>query len=257
MHGLVRQAGSGLMSPAAEELRLLATAVSAVCGRPGFVPDGYLACLAGDELGHPGADPAVLAAELCGAGIWERAEGGYRVLDAEAVQVCVDRVRELREQDAWLAGLADRARSEPVVGAAGTTRFGDRVPIGTAASFRCGECGEVAGVVRVAHGSSTAGLEPSAGAEGWLVLKYFLGTVWHADTSDVLEAVQSLIEQGDVDPVTIREVSWTLWDVTAFYCPECRLNYCSLDWNMHFAVSAGSHDCIIGNCPKGHRHLLG
>jgi hypothetical protein len=199
----------------------------------------------------------VLAAELCGAGIWERDEGGYRVLDEEAVQVCADRVRELSEQDAWLAGLTDRARSEPAVGAAGTTRFGDRIPKGTAASFRCGECGEIAGVVRVAWASSTAGSEPSSGAGGWLALDYFLGTIWHADTGDVLDAVQALIEQGDVDPVTIREVSWALWDVTAFYCPECRLNYCSLDWSMHFAVNAGSHHCIIGSCPNGHRHLLG
>ncbi|HEY1702269.1 MAG TPA: hypothetical protein VGG75_21395 [Trebonia sp.] len=115
-----------MMSPAAEQLRILATAVSAVCGRPGFVPDVYLDELDGDELGHAGADPWVLAAELCGAGIWERDEGGYRVLDEEAVQICVDRVRELREQDAWLAGLPDPAGSEPAVGVAGTPRFGDR-----------------------------------------------------------------------------------------------------------------------------------
>lgn len=121
MYGPVRQADSGLMLPAAEELRVLATAVSAVCGRPGFVPDVYLDELGDDELGHPGADPWLLAAERCGAGIWERTEGGYRVLDEEAVQVCVDRVRELREQDAWLAGVSERA---PAVAAAGTTRFG-------------------------------------------------------------------------------------------------------------------------------------
>lgn len=250
-----------MTSPAAEQLRFLATAVSAVHGHPGFVPDGYLAGLADDELGHPGADPAVLAAELCGAGIWERAEGGYRVLDAEAVQVCVDRVRELREQDAWLAGLPDRARSEPAAGAAGTTRFGDRSLSGSAASFRCGECGEIAGVVRVARASSTVGNEPPSGSEGGtgdgLVLDCFLGTTWHADSGDVLDAVQALIEQGNADPGTMREITWTLWDITPFYCPECRLNYCRLDWNMHFAVNEGSHDCIIGRCPNGHQHLLG
>src|ERR1700749_3892326 len=112
MYGPVRQAGGGLMSPAAEQFRVLATAVSAVRECPGFVSDGYLAGLAGDELGHPGADPTVLAAELGGAGIWKRAEGGYRILDEEMVQVCIDRVRELREQDAWLAGLPD---SKPAV----------------------------------------------------------------------------------------------------------------------------------------------
>jgi predicted RNA-binding Zn-ribbon protein involved in translation (DUF1610 family) len=241
------------MSPAAEQLRILATAVSAVRGCPGFVPDGYLVGLAGDELGHPGADPTALAAELCGAGIWERVEGGYRSLDVEKVQVCVDRVRELREQDAWLAGLPD---SEPAVGAAGTTRFGDRVPNRAAASFRCGECGEVAGVVRVARTVGSDGSEASPGRD-WVVLDYFLGTVWHADTGDVVDAVQALIEQGGVDPVIIREISWTLWDITAFYCPECGLNYCSLDWDMHFAVNEGTHDCIIGICPNGHQHLLG
>jgi hypothetical protein len=95
----------------------------------------------------------------------------------------VDRVRELREQDAWLAGLSD---SVPAVGAAGTTRFGDRVPGGTAASFRCGECGEIAGIVRVARAGGTAGSEPpprgEPGAGDWLVLNHFLGTVWHEDT---------------------------------------------------------------------------
>jgi predicted RNA-binding Zn-ribbon protein involved in translation (DUF1610 family) len=147
------------------------------------------------------------------------------------------------------------------VGAAGTTRFGDRIPKGPAASFRCGECGEIAGVVRVARASSTAGNEPPSGREpgagDGLVLNYFLATIWHAGTGDVLDAVQALIEQGNVDPVTIREITWTLWDITPFYCPQCRLNYCSLDWSMHFAVSGGSHDCITGTCPDGHRHLLG
>lgn len=256
MHGPVRRAGGGLMSPAAEELRILATAVSAVRGCPGFVSDGYLAGLAGDELGYPGADPAALAAELCRAGIWERAEGGYRSLDAEMVQVCADRVRELREHDAWLAGLPDGLRSEPATGAAGTTRFGDRVPNRAAASFRCGVCGEIAGVVRVARGVGAGGDEPPSGRD-WLVLEYFLGTVWHADTRDVVDAVAALIEQGNLDPVVIREVSWALWDITPFYCPECGLNYCSLDWDMRLAVNEGCHDCIIGTCPDGHRHLLG
>jgi hypothetical protein len=64
-----------MMSPAAEEHRILATAVSAVCGHPGFVPDVYLDELDADELGHPGADPRVLAAELCRAGIMGAGRG--------------------------------------------------------------------------------------------------------------------------------------------------------------------------------------
>lgn len=259
IHDRFQQAGGGLVSPAAEQLRRLATAVSAVRGHPGFVPDGYLAALDGDELGFPGADPAVLAVELCGAGIWERAGSGYRVLDVEVVQVCIDRVRELREQDAWLAGLPD-TRSEVPVGAAGTTRFGDGIPNGRGASFRCGECGEVAGVAGV-NRTGTIGQELPLGGEpaaaDGLFLDYFIGTIRRAGTSDVLDAVEALIRQGNVDPVTIQEVSSTLWNITAFYCPECRLNYYRQDWNVQFVVNPGCHDFIMGTCPKGHRHLLG
>ena len=60
-------------SEAAYELHCRATADSAVYDHPGFVPDTYL-----DGLG-PGT--AALAAELCSAGVWERADGGYRILD--------------------------------------------------------------------------------------------------------------------------------------------------------------------------------
>lgn len=250
----VQQGGGCPVSPAAQELRYVATAVSAVRGHPGFVPDGYLAGLPGEELGHPGADPAALAAELCGAGIWERAGDGYRVLDEEAVQVCADRARELREENAWLAGPPPRAHSAPAAGAAGVTRLGERVRGKPTARFRCGKCGEVAGVVRVSR-AGTAGEEP--GGRGWLVLECFHGTVRHPCPRDVADAARALIEQGNVDPVTVREISWDLWDVTPFYCPECRLNYCILDWDAHFAVAPASPGCIIGTCPAGHRHLLG
>jgi hypothetical protein len=249
-----------MMSPAAEQLRILATAVSAVCCRPGFVPDVYLDELDGDELGHAGADPWVLAAELCEAGIWERDGGGYRVLDEEAVQVCVDRVRELREQDAWLAGVPDRVRSEPAVGAAGTTRFGDRIPKGVAASFRCGECGEIAGVVSVIRASSILDNEPSSGEPGareWLVLEYFLGTVWHEDTAMSWMRLRRSSSRGtSIRPPYERSLGHygTLRRSTA---RNARLNYCSLDWKMHFSVRAGTYDCIIGSCPNEHRHLLG
>lgn len=52
------------------------------------MPDQYLASLTEADLDHPGVDPVFLAAELCAAGTWEPVAGGYRVLDAQAVQVC-------------------------------------------------------------------------------------------------------------------------------------------------------------------------
>ena len=53
-------------------------------GHPGFVPDQYLA--------GRGSETTITAAELCAAGMWEhveRVDGGYRVLDQDAVDVCV------------------------------------------------------------------------------------------------------------------------------------------------------------------------
>ena len=258
--------GSRVMSAAAFRLHSLSTATSAVHDRPGFVPDSYLAGLTDADLDHPGADWVFLAAQLCAAGVWEPVAGGYRVLDAEAVQVCADRVRELREQDARRANgpgpcLPDLARTGPVaVSAAGTTRLGVRNRRGTAASFRCAQCGDLAGVVRVARANPAIGTRRLPGREpnaDRLVLDCFLGASWHAEGAATLDAVQELIEQGNVDPVAIRAISWPLRGITPFYCPECRLNYCSGDWDTCADFNIGFWDCIIGICPNGHRHLVG
>lgn len=251
-----------MISPAAFRLHAQGTAISAVRGRPGLVPDEYLAGLSQTDVDYLGDDPVFLAAELCAAGIWEPVAGGYRVLDAEAVQVCADRVRELRERDADNAGgpgpgPPDRLE-HGTVGAAGTTRFGERNRQGQAV-FRCAQCARLAGVVRVVRAGTTAGLERPAGteitAEG-LVLDGFLGSSWHAEPTGVLDAVQALIEQGNVDPVAMRAISWTLWNVTPFYCPECRLNYCARDWDTSVHFILGFQDCIMGICPSGHQHLV-
>ncbi len=81
-----------VMSRAAYDLQVRATAHSARCGHPGFVADGYLDGLA--------TQTTITAVELCTVGMWERVDGGYRVLDSEAVQVCLDHVREICEDDA-------------------------------------------------------------------------------------------------------------------------------------------------------------
>ena len=73
----------------AYDLQVQATAHSARCGHPGYVPDDYL-----EHLNGLGIETTITAAELCAIGTWERVGGGYRVLDWEAVEVCLDRVRQ-------------------------------------------------------------------------------------------------------------------------------------------------------------------
>jgi hypothetical protein len=77
-----------VISRAAYDLQVEATAHSASCGHPGFVPDDYLEHLDGLSI-----ETTITAVELCTAGLWERLVGGYRVLDWEAVEVCLDQVR--------------------------------------------------------------------------------------------------------------------------------------------------------------------
>ncbi len=83
-----------VISQAAYELQVRATAHSASCGHPGFVPDDYLEHLDGLSI-----ETTITAAELCTSGMWQRVDGGYRVLGWEAVEVCLDRVRQVRGED--------------------------------------------------------------------------------------------------------------------------------------------------------------
>jgi hypothetical protein len=83
-----------VMSRAAYDLQVRATGHSASCGHPGYVPDDYLEHL--DGLGN---ETTITAAELCAIGTWERVDGGYRVLDWEAVEYALDGVRQRTGED--------------------------------------------------------------------------------------------------------------------------------------------------------------
>ena len=152
------------MSAAAFDLHIMAIVNSTAHGRPGLVSDGSLRSLTGEALRRLGAEPVTLAAELFAAGMWERSDDGYRILDARAVQLYVNRVRELREQDKLAPALepqhhagTNRGAPEPggseadEVALTGATRLGERIGQAAAASFRCAACGEMAGVVKVAR----------------------------------------------------------------------------------------------------------
>ena len=58
-------------------------------GHPGFVSDQYLNAIA--------AETTITAAELCAAGMWQRVDGGYEVLDREAVELSVEQFRKMDE----------------------------------------------------------------------------------------------------------------------------------------------------------------
>ena len=56
-------------------------------GHPGFVFEEYLNAIS--------AETTITAAELCAAGMWQRVDGGYEILDHEMVQMSVDVARKM------------------------------------------------------------------------------------------------------------------------------------------------------------------
>lgn len=68
-----------ILSRAAFQLHTAGIVESVNEGTPGFVADDYLNAIA--------AETTVTVAELCAAGLWQRAEGGYEVLDGDMLRV--------------------------------------------------------------------------------------------------------------------------------------------------------------------------
>jgi hypothetical protein len=234
------------------------------------VPDEYVSSLTGEDLDSPGAEPAVLAAELCTAGMWERAGGGYRVLDWQVVQMCVDHVRELRETGRQAAAQERERRAgmnratqrlsgrEPgPVTRTGATRLGECIGQAAAASFRCAACGEMAGVVKVARAGTTVDMGPPFGPESYdrdaIVVDYFFGTASRFADAATLDAVQEVVSSQAPDPMALRRIDWEL---APFYCPDCDVSYCRADWETFPIFDEGFYDCTIGICPNGHRHTV-
>ena len=54
-------------------------------------------------------------------------------------------------------------------------------------------------------------------------------------------------------PVALRQIDWEL---APFYCPDCDLNYCRIDWRTYVLMDEGFYDCTMGICPDGHRHMV-
>lgn len=253
------------MSPAAFRLHSLGTAVSAVRGRPGFVPDEYLASHTDADLDYlvpevPGFSPRSCAQRASGnpsraATACSTPKRSRCALTGSAssrktmpgARVAPDRASRIaRGASPWQRAQRGQPGSGAVSGRARPPASGARGAASSPAScaWPCGH-----------HRRHRAAVRRELTAGG-LVLDCFLGASWHAQAAGILDAVQALIEQGNVDPIAIQGISWTLQDITPFYCPECGLNYCSRDWDIYADFNVGFYDCIMGTCPNGGQHIV-
>jgi hypothetical protein len=204
-----------------------------------LVPDEYLADL--------GMETTITAAELCAAGMWERAAGGYRVLDSEAVQVCVDRVRELREED-------ERKRTRERERQARMAR-----PI--VAATPCAVCGmPYERIELIAPGGLPAQWnEWDRSRQDMFLRLYRQPGRWHLlidrpddkdyDLGQPIDAARA----GQITVAFEPPLSYVRVHTAGFYddagfCDRCDVPYCYRHWNVS---SSG-----LGTCPGSHDKSL-
>ena len=231
-------------SGAAWELHCRATADSAVDGHPGFVPDAYL-----DGLG---TGTAALAAELCSAGVWERAGGGYRILDRDAVGRCQDLARQLSGEAARVRArirARDQARAQLMPEMAGAM----------VVTPPCAACGAPATRIElVAPGQLPAQWEQWPGTVRDSFLRHRGPGQWYLILDGVATGngygnpVQAgeagRIAQAFRPPLRYARVATAGFYDDAGFCQDCDAPYCYRHWH----VSGTGY----GHCPAGHGKSL-
>jgi hypothetical protein len=232
------------MSRGAWDLQCLATVHSASCGHPGFVPDDYLEHLDGLSI-----ETTITAAELCTAGMWERVDGGYRVLDWEAVEVCLDLVRQRRGQDPQAAAW-ERDREALVQAQMATA---------TVVTPPCAVCGiPSARIELVAPGQLPADWDQwprtvqdtivrrREPGQWYLLFKGAATCNGYGDPIDARRAGR--IAQAFRPPLRFAQVHTADFYDDAGFCQDCDAPYCYQHWH----VSQSGY----GYCPHAHSKSL-
>jgi hypothetical protein len=230
-----------VMSRAAYDLQVLATAHSASCGHPGYVPDDYL-----EHLDGLGVETTITAAELCTIGTWQRAGGGYRILDWEAVECALDQVRQSRGEDQQ--ALAAEREHEAKIQARMATPMVITPP--------CAACGAPSAHIElVAPGQLPAGWDqrPPGTMPGSILRRPEPGR-WYLLAKDIATGKSYA---GPIDASRAGQIAWAFrpplrfaqvrtarFDGDAGFCPDCDAPYCHQHWHL-----SGTG---YGYCPCGH-----
>ena len=241
-----------VMSRAAYDLQVLATSHSASCGHPGFVPDDYLEHLDGLAI-----ETTITAAELCTAGMWERVDGGYRVLDWEAVEVCLDHVRQRRGEDRQ--ALAWEREREALAQAQMAQAMVVTPP--------CAVCGTPSARIElVAPGRLPAGWEqwPRTVQDSiqrqrqpgqWYLL--FKGVAADNGYGDPIDASRAgRIAQAFRSPACFAQVHTAGFYDDAGFCQDCDAPYCYQHWNVSEPAMATAPAAMARAWTRTGRHRM-
>lgn len=123
--------------------------------------------------------------------------------------------------------------------------------------FTCAACGNLAATLSVMEDGQPVdgGPLPDGTRYSWTpespAYRFeFLGVVTGTTRRDVAELVSGLDE---LDPLVLRGLDWEL---AAFCCRVCELNYCSTCWSTWIEFDEGFYDMTRGRCPRGHEQAL-
>jgi hypothetical protein len=229
-----------VFSRPAYDLQVRATADSAYDGQPGYVPDDYL-----EHLEGLGIETTITAAELCAIGTWERVDGGYRVLDWEAVEVCLDQVRNTKGEDPQ--ALAFEREHE--------ARSWAHMARPMVVTPPCAACGTLtAHIELVPPGQLPAGWDQWPGIAPGRILRRPHPQEWYLLRQGIAG------DNSYAGPLTASgagQIAWALRFPLRYaqvhtarfhddlgFCPDCEVPYCHQHWHRT--------DTGYGYCPYGH-----
>ncbi|KAA1424024.1 hypothetical protein [Nocardioides antri] len=123
--------------------------------------------------------------------------------------------------------------------------------------FTCASCGGVAATLAVVDDDQPidAGALPDGARLSWSpgAPSYRLEFV-NVNTGTAPDGLVDLVSDLDeVDPLVVRRIDWEL---AAFCCHVCELNYCSKCWSNWVEFDDDFYDCTRGRCPAGHEQML-
>lgn len=123
--------------------------------------------------------------------------------------------------------------------------------------FTCAQCGGVAATLAVIDDDREldGGPMPGGGRLSWkpTAPSYRLEFVNVATGEASAGLAKLAIGAGVIDPLVVRRLDWEL---AAFCCSSCQLNYCSACWRTWIEFDDGFYDCTRGRCPHGHEQAL-
>lgn len=136
-----------------------------------------------------------------------------------------------------------------------TSRLG--VKTGGQFVFRCASCGGVAAALAIINDDREVdgGPMPGGGRLSWKpgAPSYRLDFI-NVNTGQASTELTTIADAKVIDPL---DVSRFHWELAAFCCHSCGLNYCPKCWETQVEFDEDFYyDCTRGRCPQGHAQKL-